>query len=104
MCKKTIFKISFGEVYRWIYGRKSHLTARSPDNNPRFKLDPGSREMRLLSAGQIGEKTQSDREKLKRKNYKTFCQFRSKLAITHTIAIKWKEKYDSVVVDCEFVW
>ena len=33
-------------------------------------------------------------------NYGTFCQFRSKLAITHTIAIKWKEKYDSVVVDC----
>ena len=23
-----------------------------------------------------------------------------KLAITHTIAIKWKEKYDAVVVDC----
>ena len=33
-------------------------------------------------------------------NYRTFCQFRSKLAITHTIAIKWKEKYDAVVVDC----
>ena len=35
------------------------------------------------------EKWQSDREKLV-----IFCQFRSKLAITHTIAIKWKEKYD----------
>ena len=33
-------------------------------------------------------------------NYDIFCQFRSKLAITHTIAIKWKEKYDAVVVDC----
>ena len=33
-------------------------------------------------------------------NYVVFCQFRSKLAITHTIAIKWKEKYDAVVVDC----
>ena len=29
-----------------------------------------------------------------------FFQFRSKLAITHTIAIKWKEKCDAVVVDC----
>ena len=29
-----------------------------------------------------------------------FCQFRSKLTITHTIAIKWKEIYDAVVVDC----
>ena len=29
-----------------------------------------------------------------------FCQFKNKLAITHTIAIKWKEKYDAVVVDC----
>ena len=29
-----------------------------------------------------------------------FCQFRSKLAITHPIAIKWKEKLDAVVVDC----
>ena len=34
------------------------------------------------------------------RNYSIFCQFRSKLAITHTIAIKWKEKYDAVVVDC----
>ena len=34
------------------------------------------------------------------KNYDTFGQFRSKLAITHTIAIKWKENYDAVVVDC----
>ena len=33
-------------------------------------------------------------------NYDIFCQFRSKLAITHSIAIKWKEKYDVVVVDC----
>ena len=31
--------------------------------------------------------------------YAIFCQFTSKLAITHTIAIKWKEKYDAVVVD-----
>ena len=41
-------------------------------------------------------------------NYDIFCQFRSKLAITHTIAIKWKEKYDAVVVDCHhslrFLW
>ena len=27
--------------------------------------------------------------------------FRSKLAITHPIAIKWKVKYDAVVVDCQ---
>ena len=33
-------------------------------------------------------------------NYRIFCQFGSKLAITHTIAIKWKEKYHAVVVDC----
>ena len=33
-------------------------------------------------------------------NYGIFCQFRSKLAITHTIAIKTKEKYDAVVADC----
>ena len=33
-------------------------------------------------------------------NYGIFCQFRSKFAITQTIAIKWKEKYDAVVVDC----
>ena len=33
-------------------------------------------------------------------NYDIFCQFRSQLAITHTIIIKWKEKYDAVVVDC----
>ena len=33
-------------------------------------------------------------------SYSIFCQFRSKLAITYTIAIKWKEKYDAVVVDC----
>ena len=33
-------------------------------------------------------------------NYGIFCQFRSKLAITHTIAIRWKEKFDAVVVDC----
>ena len=35
-------------------------------------------------------------------NYGIFCQFRSKLAITHTIDIKWKEKYNSVVVDCHY--
>ena len=33
-------------------------------------------------------------------NYGIFCQFRSKLAITHTLAIKWKEKYNALVVDC----
>ena len=33
-------------------------------------------------------------------NYGIFCQFKSKLAITHTIVIKRKEKYDAVVVDC----
>ena len=32
--------------------------------------------------------------------YSIFCQFKSKLVITHTIAIKWKDKYDAVVVDC----
>ena len=40
-------------------------------------------------------------------NYCIFCQYRSKLAITPTIAIKWKEKYDAVVVDCpkkKFPW
>ena len=48
----------------------------------------------------IREKWQSDREKVIAQNYGIFCQFRSKLAITHTIAIKWKEKYDAAVVDC----
>ena len=33
-------------------------------------------------------------------NYSIFCQFGSKLAITHTVAIKWKEKYHAVEVDC----
>ena len=34
-------------------------------------------------------------------NYCIFCQFRSsKLSVTHTIAIKWKEKYNAVLVDC----
>ena len=32
-------------------------------------------------------------------NFGLFCQIRSKLAITHTFAIKWKEKYDAMVVD-----
>ena len=32
-------------------------------------------------------------------NYGIFCQFRSILANTHAIAIKWNEKYDAVVVD-----
>ena len=34
------------------------------------------------------------------KNNGIFCQFRSKLAILHTIAIIWKEKNNAVVVDC----
>ena len=33
-------------------------------------------------------------------DYGIFCQYISKLSITHTIAIKWKEKYNAVVVDC----
>ena len=33
-------------------------------------------------------------------NYAIFCQFGIKLAITHTIAIRWKEKYDALVVNC----
>ena len=33
-------------------------------------------------------------------NYVIFCKFRSELAIAQSIAIKWKEKYDAVVVDC----
>ena len=33
-------------------------------------------------------------------NYGMFCRIRSKLAITNTIAIEWKEKYVAVVVDC----
>ena len=48
----------------------------------------------------IGEKRQSDREKLQCKNDNIFRQFISKLAITYPIAIKCKEKYDAVVVDC----
>ena len=32
-------------------------------------------------------------------NYGIFHQFGSKLAITHTIAIKWKEKQDAVVTE-----
>ena len=39
-------------------------------------------------------------QKLYRKNYDIFCQCRSKLSIT---AMKWKEKYDAVVVDCDIV-
>ena len=37
---------------------------------------------------------------VKAQNHGIFCQFRSKLAIIHTTAIKWKEKYDAMVVDC----
>ena len=33
-------------------------------------------------------------------NHDIFCQFGSKLAISHTFAIKLMEKYDVVVVDC----
>ena len=33
-------------------------------------------------------------------DYGIFCQFSSKLAIPNTIFIKWKEKYNAVVVDC----
>ena len=33
-------------------------------------------------------------------NFGNFCQVR----ITHTIAIKWKKKYDAVVVDCHHSW
>ena len=33
-------------------------------------------------------------------NYSIFYQFRIKLVITHTNAIKWKEKHDGVVIDC----
>ena len=52
-----------------------------------------------LPSRKIREKWQSDREVIAQ-NYGIFCQFRSKLANTHTIAIKWKENYDAVVVDC----
>ena len=34
-------------------------------------------------------------------NYSIFCQFRSKFKpIKHTIAIKWKEKYNADIVNC----
>ena len=33
-------------------------------------------------------------------SYSIFCQFISKLAITHASAIKSKEKCDAMVVDC----
>ena len=33
-------------------------------------------------------------------SYSIFCQFRSTLVLTHTIAIKRKEKYNAEVVDC----
>ena len=33
-------------------------------------------------------------------NYSIFCQFGSKLAITHTIAIRGRGKNNAVVVDC----
>ena len=36
-------------------------------------------------------------------NYGILCLFRSKLAITHTIAIEWREKYDAIAVDCHQV-
>ena len=32
--------------------------------------------------------------------YGIFYQFRSTLVITHTIAIKWKEKYHAVEIPC----
>ena len=33
-------------------------------------------------------------------SYSIFCKLRSTLVLTHTIAIKWKEEYHAVVVDC----
>ena len=48
----------------------------------------------------IREKRQSDREKLQRKIMAFSASLESKLAIIHTIATKWKEKYDALVEDC----
>ena len=48
------------------------------------------------------ERWQSDREKLLGKitAFSVSLEAYLNLAITHTSAIKWKEKYDAVVVDC----
>ena len=35
-------------------------------------------------------------------NYDIFCQLKSRLATRHTIASKWKDKYDAVVADSIF--
>ena len=51
-------------------------------------------------SGKLGRSDSQIGRKYNAKLQHFFCQFRSKLAITHTIAIKWKEKYDAVVVDC----
>ena len=50
---------------------------------------------RFLTGLKLGP---NSREKSSKLRY--FYQFKSKLATTHTITIKWKEKYDAVVVDC----
>ena len=57
------------------------------------------REKLLLPPGKLG-RSDSHEEEVIVQNFGINCQFRSKLAITHTITIKWKEKYDAVVVDC----
>ena len=65
-----------------------------------FKLGPDSR---IKCPGKIGRSDSQIRRSYRAKLHKMyviFCKFRSKLAIKHTIAIKCKEKYDAVVVDC----
>ena len=58
-----------------------------PPSSPGFKLSHHSREKWLLCPGKLGRSGSQIG-----KNYGIFCQFKRILAITHTIAIKGKEK------------
>ena len=82
-----VFSLDF--LWTYFYPELAHLQMYNVMYLPGFKLGLDSREKWLLrpvilgrSDSQIG------------RSYSIFCQFRSKLVITHTIVIKWKEKYN----------
>ena len=76
-----------------------YMTFRVINEYTGFKLGLDSRKKWLLPQGKLG-RSDSKKGRILTQNYGIFCLFRSKLAISHTVAIKWKEKYDAVVVDC----
>ena len=59
-----------------------------------------------LTLGEVASPSRKIREKgeVIVQSYHIFYQFRSTLVITRTVAIKWKEKYHAVVVNCHHSW